>query len=179
MLTEEDAERLGAVAKCAPPLRPATEPEALWSALQDGRVAMVASDHSPSPPSMKAGHAFAAWGGIAGAQTTLPLVLGAGRLAVARVAEVLAGFPARRLRLPGKGRLEPGADADLVLVDRTRWTLRAQDLHQRHPVSPFAGRELGARVVRTVLRGRTVFADGAVTGEPGGGRLVRPAPSAP
>ena len=179
VLTEEDAERLGAVAKCAPPLRPATEPEALWSALQDGRVAMVASDHSPSPPSMKAGHAFAAWGGIAGAQTTLPLVLGAGRLGAARVAEVLAGFPARRLRLAGKGRLEPGADADLVLVDRTRWTLRAQDLHQRHPVSPFAGRELGARVVRTVLRGRTVFADGAVTGEPGGGRLVRPAPSAP
>jgi allantoinase len=116
-----------------------------------------------------------AWGGIAGAQTTLALVLGEDRLSRERVAEALAGFPARRLRLAGKGRLEPGADADLVLVDRAaREELRPEALHQRHRVSPFLGRTLRARVVRTILRGRTVFAGGRLAGEPSG-RLVVPA----
>jgi allantoinase len=102
-------------------------------------------------------------------------VLGEARLPPARVAEVLAGFPARRLRLARKGRIEPGADADLVLVDRAAHDeLRAEDLQQRHRISPFIGRTLRARVVRTILRGRTVFADGRLTGEPGG-RMVRPA----
>ena len=102
-------------------------------------------------------------------------MLGEDRLPRERVAEVLAGFPARRLRLAGKGRIEPGADADLVLVDRAaRDELRAEDLHQRHRVSPFVGRTLRARVVRTILRGRTVFAGGRLVGEPVG-RLVTPA----
>ena len=175
LLTEADAERLGGVAKCAPPLRPAAELEALWDALADGSLPMIASDHSPSPPHMKEGDVLHAWGGIAGAQTTLPLVLGEDRLAPERVAEVLAGFPARRLRLARKGRIEPGADADLVLVDRAaRDELSAEDLHQRHRVSPFIGRTLRARVVRTILRGRTIFADGRLVGEPFG-RLVTPA----
>ncbi|HYH89743.1 MAG TPA: allantoinase AllB [Solirubrobacteraceae bacterium] len=175
LLTDEDAERLGAVAKCAPPLRPAAELEALWGALADGSLPMVASDHSPSPPAMKEGPVLDAWGGVAGAQTMLALVLGEGRLPRERVAEALAGFPARRLRLAGKGRIAPGADADLVLVDRAaRDELRTDDLQQRHRVSPFVGRTLRARVVRTILRGRTVFSGGRLAGDPFG-RLVTPA----
>ena len=53
VLTEEDAEALGNVAKCAPPLRPREESEALWQALADGTLPMVASDHSPAPWAMK------------------------------------------------------------------------------------------------------------------------------
>jgi dihydroorotase-like cyclic amidohydrolase len=75
-------------------------------------------------------------------------------------------------------RIEPGADADLVLVDyTTSYELQARDLHQRHPISPFVGRTLRARVVRTLLRGQTVFADGQPVGEPAG-RLLRPEPRA-
>ena len=117
-----------------------------------------------------------AWGGIAGAQTTLPLLLGEDRLPPERVAEVLAGFPARRLRLAAQGpdrarrRRRPRARRP-----RRRATSCApSDLHQRHRVSPFVGRTLRARVVRTILRGRTVFADGRLVGEPRG-RLVVPA----
>ena len=77
-LTEEDMERLGTVAKCAPPLRPAAEREALWEQLAAGRIALVASDHSPCPPAMKAGGFATAWGGIAGAQTTLAAAAGRG-----------------------------------------------------------------------------------------------------
>jgi allantoinase len=174
LLSAEDAERIGAVAKCAPPLRAADEPEALWTALVDGSLPMVASDHSPSPPELKTGEVLHGWGGIAGGQTTLALVLGEDRLPRRRLIEILAGFPAERLGLRGKGRIEPGADADLVVVDRrASYELRSEDLHQRHPISPFLGRRMRARVVQTIVRGETVFADGRPVGEPAG-RLVTP-----
>jgi allantoinase len=174
VLTDEDAERIGVLAKCAPPLRPAAESEALWDALENGALPMVASDHSPAPAELKQGDAFSAWGGISGCQTLLALVLSAGRLDLGRVAGATASFPAERLHLPGKGRIEPGADADLALVDLTATdVLRTEDLFYRHPHSPFIGRTMRARVVRTLVRGRTVFADGRIAAPPGG-RLVTP-----
>src|SRR5579863_1011338 len=73
--TEEDLERLGAIAKCAPPLRDAEQHGALWKTLLDGTIEIVASDHSPAPPSMKTGPIMQAWGGIAGVQSTLAVLL--------------------------------------------------------------------------------------------------------
>jgi allantoinase len=93
---------------------------------------------------------------------------------VALLADAVSGFPARRLRLAGKGSLEPGADADIALVrPDTPWTLAASDLRSRHAQSPFIGRALRHRVVRTLVRGNTVHVDGQLVGEPTG-RLVRP-----
>jgi allantoinase len=178
VLTEEDAEALGAVAKCAPPLRAAEESEALWRLLADGTLPMVASDHSPAPLALKAGDdAFAAWGGISGCQTLLALLLSEGHLGrglpLGTIAHATSGYVARRFRFPGKGRLEPGADADLVLVDLGAQTrLSAEDLYYRHRHSPFVGRTLHARVVRTLARGRTVFADGRIVGPPAGRLLI-------
>jgi allantoinase len=177
LLSDEDAERLGAVAKCAPPLRPAAEREALWAALGSGALPMIASDHSPSPASLKqTANAFEAWGGIAGAQTLLGLTLDEGErrgIAFETLVSAVAGFPARRFALAGKGTLEVGADADLALVrPHTPWTLRAEDLRSRHRLSPFIGRSCRHRVVRTLLRGRTVQADGQIVAEPAG-RVVR------
>jgi allantoinase len=180
VLTDEDAEALGNVAKCAPPLRSRGEREALWRALADGTLPMVASDHSPAPWAMKdAADAFAAWGGISGCQTLLALLLSEGHrgrgLGLDLIAQVTSRYVARRFRLSGKGRLEPGADADLVLVDlRASDELSADDLHYRHRHSPFVGRRLSARVTRTIARGRTVFADGRIVGPPAG-RLLTPA----
>ena len=179
VLTDEDAEALGHVAKCAPPLRPHEESEALWHALADGTLPMVASDHSPAPWALKSGDdAFAAWGGISGAQTMLPLLLsegaGARGLSLEVIAAATSGYVARRFRLAGKGSVEPGADADLVLVDLgVSERLSADDLQYRHRHSPFLGRTLGARVVRTLVHGRTVFADGRIVGAPAG-RLLMP-----
>jgi allantoinase len=170
LLTAEDLERLGTLAKCAPPLRAAPERDALAEHLRAGRIAFVASDHSPCPPAMKAGGFDEAWGGIAGCQTLLAAVLDAGL----DVAELVAAAPARRLRLAGKGRLEAGADADLVLVDpAARGLLRPEELLDRHRANPFAGRSFRGRVVRTIVRGRTVFHAGRITAE-GGGRLLTP-----
>jgi allantoinase len=182
VLTEDDMEELGAVAKCAPPLRPAAEVEALWSALEDGTLPMVASDHSPSPAELKiGGDFFGAWGGISGCQSMLALMLSEGHhargLALERLPELLAGFVARRFRLPGKGRLEVGADADLALVDLGReWTLEAEHLLYRHAHSPFVGRRLRGAATRTLLRGATVWSEAGGIASPPRGRLVTPHP---
>ena len=179
VLDEEDAERLGATAKCAPPLRPRGECDALWAALAAGDVAMVSSDHSPSPPSLKGGEDFfAVWGGIAGAQSSLELLLSegvhAGRIQLPALASLFAATAASRFALPGKGVVEPGADADLELVDLEHArVLQASELRSRHPISPYVGRDFRGRVVRTILRGRTVALNGEVVGEPAG-RLLRP-----
>ena len=170
-LTEDDLDDLGTRAKCAPPLRTAEDREALWEHLGAGRIAFVASDHSPCPPEMKAGDFTAAWGGIAGCQSLLALLLDAQRLPLQATAALTSANAASRLRLP-KGRLEPGADADLVLVDvRDR---HAPDLHDRHRLSPFAGRALRGRVVRTLVRGTTVFLDGRIVADAPIGRLLTP-----
>ena len=172
VLDADDAERLGAVAKCAPPLREAADRAALWARLDD--LALVASDHSPAPASLKGGaDHFAIWGGISGAQTLLPLLWDAG-VPPARLAELLGSGPAGRLGL-AKGTLDVGADADVVLVDPAgSWTIGRDDLLDRHRLSPFAGRTLRGRVARTLLRGRTIACAGRVVGEPSG-RVVRPA----
>jgi allantoinase len=180
VLDAEDAERLGAAAKCAPPLRPAAVVEELWAAVLGGDVDLVATDHSPSPSKLKetgADH-FAAWGGIPGAQTLVALLYDSGVVArgldVAWLAALTASAPAARLGLaPAKGELAVGADADLLLLDPARnWTITRDDLLDRHRLSPFTGRTLRGRVVRTVLRGITIARDGRVVGEPIG-RVLR------
>jgi allantoinase len=179
VLDADDAERLGAVAKCAPPLRDAGERAGLWEALRAGDVDLVATDHSPAPAALKEGDDFfAVWGGIAGAQTLLALLYDegvAGRgLAPAALAALLAAGPARRFGLaPAKGALEVGADADVALVDpAATWTVAREELLDRHRLSPFVGRKLRGRVVRTILRGHTIAVDGRTVGEPCG-RVVR------
>jgi allantoinase len=174
---EEDLERLGAVGKCAPPLRAREDRDDLRAELLGGGIDLVASDHSPAPASLKTGDDFfAIWGGISGCQSLLAALLTEG-LPAEQVAELTAAGPAARLHLPGKGRLEPGADADLTLVDLgDERPLRAEELFYRHRHSPYVGRALRGRVVRTLVRGRTVFQDGRIVAEPAG-RLVRPRPS--
>ena len=146
VLDADDAERLGAVAKCAPPLRAAGEREALWAALRAGDVDLVATDHSPAPAALKEGDDFfAVWGGIAGAQTLLALLYDEGvvdrGLAPAALADLLAAGPARRFGLaPAKGALAVGADADVALVDPpATWTRGARGAARPPPAQPVRG----------------------------------------
>jgi allantoinase len=179
VLTDEDAERIGALAKCSPPLRPRAEVEALWLELRAGNIPIIASDHSPAPLALKAGDdAFAIWGGISGCQTLRGILLAESAdrgLTPEAVASLTAAAAAERFSLVGKGLLEPGRDADLALVDLAfEARLVSGDLLYRHPSSPFVGRMLRGRMMRTVVRGKTVFDDGRVTHEAPHGRLVRP-----
>jgi len=176
--TEEDLERLGAIAKCAPPLRDAAQQHALWETLLNGTVDIVASDHSPAPPEMKTGSMMKVWGGIAGAQSTLAVLLERGHfergLSLERIAALTAATPAKRFRISRKGQLAPGNDADLTLVDLSgSYTLSDRDLQQRHALSPYVGSAFRGVVRRTLRRGETIFRDGAITAQ-SSGRLVRP-----
>jgi allantoinase len=179
VLTQEDAEELGAAAKCAPPLRSRQHLEALWGQIVEGNVQFVTSDHSPAPPEMKVGDDyFKIWGGIMGCQSLLNVMLDEGHrergLPLQRVAALLSGNVAERFGFPEKRHLEVGADADLALVDLdSSFTLRAEDLFYRHKMSPYVGRTFRGNVARTVVRGTTVFRDGVVVSEPVG-RLLRP-----
>jgi allantoinase len=172
--TDEDMQRIGAIAKCAPPLRPSAERDALRAALLHGDVDIVGSDHSPAPLSMKQGdNFFAIWGGIAGVQSTLAVLLDCG-CRPERIAAVAAANPAARFHIARKGSLAVGNDADFTLVDLdSTYTVTKDSLFQRHGLSPYLGAEFRGVVRRTVLRGETIFRDGKIAGTPRG-RLVTP-----
>jgi allantoinase len=183
LLGEEDVERIGAAAKCAPPVRNASEREQLWRAVCAGEVDTIGSDHSPSPWSMKTDPDFGrVWGGIAGVQHLLPLMLTPGlkprgcndqHLEPDAVARLCATRPALRFRLRSKGRIEIGADADLALVDLDDpHEITADTLQYRHRVSPWIGRRVSARVRRTILRGETIHHDGALVRTPSPSRPI-------
>jgi len=182
---EQDFERVGPALKCAPPIRDAASRERLWTALLAGEVDLVASDHSPCPAAdkQKGDHdIWQAWGGVAGIQATLPVLLTGGvharGLSLERVADLTATAPARLFGLyPQKGSIAIGADADFALVDTQRtWTFRPEHLQTRSGISPYLGRTFRGAAVRTIVRGRTVFADGEIVGDAGWGRLVKPEP---
>jgi len=179
-LTEEDVLKLGAVAKCAPPLRPRPAQDALLDYLKSDEINTIGSDHSPSPPDMKTGdNFFKIWGGISGVQQTLPILLTEAhfrrQVALPLIARLISSNVATRFRLPEtKGRIAPGADADIALVDLGgSYKVRSEELLYRHQHSPYVGRALTGRVVQTILRGRTVWKNCQIVSKPMG-RLVRP-----
>ncbi len=168
--------------KCAPPIREDRHRDALWRALQDGTIDLVASDHSPCPPALKgreSGDFFGAWGGIASLELGLSVVWTAARLRGAGAADLARWMSAAPARLAGlsrrKGAIAAGYDADLVVFDpNAEWTVEPRFLHQRHPVTPYAGRRLRGRVERTYLRGEVAW-DGRAFPSPRGVLLRRDA----
>ena len=159
--------------KCCPPIRQRAHREALWTGLVEGDIDLVVSDHSPCVPELKRldlGDFGAAWGGIASLQVARAALWTGARargIGLDRLVEWTAGAPARLTGLPGKGSIEVGKDADLLAFAPDQpWTVGP--LRHRHPLTPYAGRDLVGVVRRTWLRGRPV--DG---GEPGGRLLER------
>jgi allantoinase len=150
-------------------LRSPHEQQALWDALLKGGIDVVASDHSPAPPEMKReANFFRIWGGIAGGQSTLAVLLTAGHhdrgLPLTRIADLVAAWPARRFGLAHKGGIAVGNDADLILVDMAApYTLQEKNLLQRHRISPYIGQSFKGVVRQTLLRGQPIFADGKIT----------------
>jgi len=155
--------------KCAPPIRSSLNQARLWEALRAGTIDLVASDHSPCPiplKKMEEGNFQTAWGGISSLSLGLAATWTAARERGFRITDVvrwmaeggavLAGFGRR------KGRIETGYDADLVVFNPdAEFTVTEECLRFRHPCSPYLGEELQGQVVATVLRGQTVYRDGA------------------
>ncbi len=160
--------------KCCPPIRDSANADRLWRALAEGLITCVVSDHSPCTPELKrreTGDFSAAWGGIASVQLGLPVIWTAARERGHRLADVvdwMARRPADLVGLRRKGRIEVGADADLVAFDpEGTFVVDPATLYHRNPVTPYAGKTLRGLVRTTWLRGREV------TGEPHGRMLTR------
>lgn len=182
-----DVAGIGATLKCAPPIRDGAV-DLLWRDLlaldpaAPPRLDYVASDHSPCTAALKTRGAedlFEAWGGVSGVQSLLPVMLTEGvhrrGLGLDALAQLVATRPAKRLGLwPRKGEIRVGADADLVLIDLDReWTFGADKLETRSGLSPYVGRTFRSVIVRTIVRGRTVYTEGVVTGAAGDGWFVQ------
>jgi allantoinase len=159
--------------KCAPPIRESVHRRGLWDGLASGALDLIATDHSPAPPALKTPGDFVhAWGGIASLELSLPATWTSlkGQLSASTVARAeltpfadlarwmsaapaaLAGFGDR------KGRLAEGLDADLVVWDPDEeFVVDEARLHQRHKLTPYAGRSLFGTVLTTFVRGERVW----------------------
>jgi dihydroorotase (multifunctional complex type) len=166
--------KLGPLAKMNPPLRPREDIEALWANL--ALVDAIASDHAPHLLEEKQVGVMGAPSGVPGLETTLPLLLTAvneGRLMLSDLARLASSGPAQIFGLARKGRIAPGFDADLVLVNsEAKWTIGDARLWTKCGWTPYSEWRVKGRVERVYLRGRLVFADGEVLAEPGYGRPV-------
>jgi allantoinase len=167
--------------KCAPPIRERDNREKLWEALGEGVIDFIVTDHSPCPPAMKLpeeGDFLRAWGGIASLELRLPTVwteASARGYAVPRISKWLCEGPARFAGLEKqKGAIAVGRDADFVIWNpKAKFTVKAEDLQQRHKVTPYAGREMTGVVQTTFLRGRKTYDRGEFSAAPIGDVLRR------
>lgn len=180
LLNDTEAIRIGAAAKCAPPVRDEPRRARLWTELRAGRVHTIGSDHSPAPPELKtSADFFEIWGGIAGCQHGFELLLSECAATAEedfpRLAALLARNVARRFRLAHKGELAVGRDADFCIVrcgDERR--IAPEELWTRHRLSAYVGQRSRARVTDTVVRGHPVFANGRHANFAPPGRFLRP-----
>lgn len=181
LLNDKDVGRLGALAKCAPPLRDEKRRRALWDELRAGHIQTIGSDHSPSLPEMKdSANLFAVWGGIGGIQHGFELLLSEVVKTADKdlpiLAAVLARNVARRFRIDSrKGLLEVGRDADFSLVKfGDEREIEADELWTRHRMSAYVGSSSRARITHTYVRGAAVLADGRLTNLPQPGQFLSP-----
>lgn len=151
--------------KCCPPIRDGANQDQLWEAVLDGTIAAIVSDHSPATAELKEKADLGeAWGGIAGVQTGLSTVWTEARRRGAPLERILPLFttgPADLVRLPGRGRIAPGAPAHLAVFDpNLEFTVDARTLEYRNKLSPWHGARLTGAVVETWLHGRPVYRRG-------------------
>jgi dihydroorotase len=159
LLTEDDLTREGPKLLVNPPLAREEDRGLLWEALQEGLIDILASDHAPHTLEEKEGDEPPA--GLPGVETTLPLMLDAidrGKISLAQLVRAFAENPARRFGLAGKGRIEVGYPADLVVVDLDRWgRVEREELATRCGWSPYEGLDLKGWPLLTIIRGEPVY----------------------
>jgi allantoinase len=186
MLDTRDLARLAGFARCAPALREQAEVDAIWGYVLDGTIDLICSDHCPyTVESKQAGEddIFQAPLGLSGVQTLLPAFFSEAvvkrGLPVERFVSLISANPARIFGLyPRKGSLAIGADADIALLDpNATWTVAVDDVLHKQKWTPYEGKEITGRVVRTIRRGETIFddrlpGDDRVTACPGSGKFL-------
>jgi allantoinase len=182
LLDLDDLRRLGPFGRCAPALRDRALVEKMWDHVLDGSIDCLVSDHCAYTIEEKSrgyDDIFAAPNGCQVMQEMVPVVLDEAfhrrGMALDAFARLISERPARIAGVyPRKGSLLVGSDADLVLWDlNDPWVINSgSQQFSKNPWSPFEGRKIQARVVRTLLRGQTVYADGEIRVGAGFGRFL-------
>lgn len=152
----------------------------LWEGLKDGTIDIVATDHAPHLREEKEIGWTDGWKAHTGTPSTqfyYSMFMTAaleGKISLERVVEACSTKPAELFRLRGKGQIAKGADADLVLIDlEQEYEVRDADVLSLIGWSPYAGRMLKAKTIRTLVRGTTVYLNGKVIGQKGYGKQAK------
>ena len=170
-----------------PPLRDPVSQSQLWTRLMQGAIQSVGSDHCGFSLAEREGiDDFSRVSpGIPGVETSLLLLYSFGvvdhHMTLRQLVRLLSANPAKIFGLwPQKGTLQPGSDADVVLFDpRPKRVLSASELHSRAGFSPYEGLTVTGRVHTTICRGRVIYRDGVIIGDPGFGRFLKCRPFDP
>jgi dihydroorotase len=177
-LSSEDLFGAGTLAVTMPPIRDKLQSEALWDGIRDGSVDILVSDHAPHALTEKeAERVWDAKVGVPGLETTLPLLLTEvkrGRLAIGDVVRLMSEKPSGIFKLKNKGMIRSGFDADLTIVDiDKKHRVDAASFRSKAKYSPFDGRLVEGKAVRTIVCGQVVMEDGEIQAKPGSGEIVR------
>jgi len=164
-LNVADYEKLGSLVQMNPPIRTQHDNDVLWAGLKDGTIDFIATDHAPHTLEEKNQPYPKSPAGMPGVETSLPLMLTrmqAGDCTLAEIQKWMCYGPAEAYRIPTKGKLLEGWDADITIVDleRTR-PVRNEEIFSKVGWSPYVGREL-YWPTHTIVNGQLVFEHGEV-----------------
>ena len=177
LLSENHVMTLGWKAWMVPPLRSPKDTRKLFHAMKMGIPTIMATDHAPHTVEEKARTPRKSSPGIPGLETALPLMLtmvNKGKLSLGRLVSLLSTNPAKVFDLRSKGRLDNGADGDLVLVDlKKRGRIDPDKFFSKAHYSPFEGWKTQGAIHTTIVNGLVVYREGEITGEPGSGRVLK------
>ena len=178
LLSLEHLKRYRTLALTNPPLRTRKDVIALWSALKQGLIDALASDHAPHTLEEKKVESI--WDvkpGIAGLETTLPLLLtevSGGRLTIADLVRLTSEKPAEIFNLRNRGCLEEGNWADIVVVDiKRKYKIDASNFYSKAKYSPFDGWSVKGKPIKTFVNGQLVMDEGEIVAKPGTSQIVR------
>ncbi len=162
--SEEEILNQGSIARVNPPLRTGADVEGIIEGLKDGTIDAIATDHAPHTEEEKARPLTQAPSGMIGLETSLAATLTAlyhtGEMNLSDILRKMTVNPACILRLPGKGRLAVGSDADLVLFDpNEEWVVDPTVFRSKARNTPFAGKVLKGRVKCTISGGKIIYQD--------------------
>ncbi len=177
LLSKDSVEKLRWKAWMVPPLRPEQVKNSLFRKMASGNATIIATDHAPHTIKEKRQPPHKSPPGIPGLETAMPLMLtmvNKGKLSLRRLVSLLSTNPAKLFSLSSKGRLEKGAEGDMILVDmKKRGKIDPNKFFSKAHYSPFEGWKTQGAIHATIVNGSIVYRNEEITGKPGGGKVLR------